>query len=446
LYRRSHNKPAINITTVVEEQMDQLADVDRVPEDIARAVLDPRAYGEWHELHQKLATLRREHPFARADLEGYDPFWIAAKFADIQEIALRNDVFLSGMGAMQSREELKMNVASSGMFRSVVSMNSPDHLKYRLLTQSWFQPKNIRDLEGRFRNLAKMHVDRLGATGGECDFVRDVAVHYPLMVIMSILGAPMEDEPMLLRLTQQFFGNNDPDMARTPAVESPEEVASARRLVVEEYFGYFLKLAQARRREPTNDVASVVANATIDGNPISDADTLGYYITIAAAGHDTTSSTIANAIWAMAERPELLSAVKANPTLIPNLIEEAVRWTTPVHQFTRKAVQDYTIRGQHVAKGDKVILCYPSGAHDEEVYEAPFEFRLDRPKRQIGFGYGPHMCLGIHLARMEMSIFFQELLPRVETIELAGKPKRTIGNFVGGPKSVPIRFTLAAVA
>jgi cytochrome P450 len=176
--------------------MDQLTDVDRVPDDIVRAVLDPRAYGEWHDLHQKLATLRREHPFARADLEGYDPFWIAAKFADIQEIALRGDVFLSGLGAMQFRKELEMNMRSSGMFRSVVAMNAPEHPKYRLLTQSWFQPKNIRDLEGRFRNLAKMHVDRLAATGGECGFVRDVAVHYPPMVIMSILGAPMEDEPM----------------------------------------------------------------------------------------------------------------------------------------------------------------------------------------------------------------------------------------------------------
>jgi cytochrome P450 len=127
---------------------------------LPRAALDPRAYGEWHELHQKLATLRREHPFARADLEGYDAFWISAKFADIQEIALRSDVFLSGMGAMQSREELKMNVASNGMFRSVVAMNAPEHLKYRLPTQSWFQPKNIRDLEGRFRNLAKMRGKR----------------------------------------------------------------------------------------------------------------------------------------------------------------------------------------------------------------------------------------------------------------------------------------------
>jgi cytochrome P450 len=314
--------------------MDRLAGVDRVPEDIARAVLDPHAYSEWQHLHQKLAILRREHPFARVDLEGYDSFWIAAKFADMQEIAQRGDVFLSGLGAMQSRQELKMNAGSSGMFRSIVAMNAPEHLKLRHLTQSWFQPKNIRGLEGRFRNLARMHVDRLAATGGECDFVRDVAVHYPLMIIMSILGAPIEDEPTLLRLTQQFFGSNDPDMARTSAVEWPEEIAYARRQVVEEYFGYFLKLAEARRREPTDDVASVVANATIDGNPIGDADTLGYYITIAAAGHDTTSSTIANAIWAMAERPKLFSAVKADPALIPNLIEEAVALDhagAPVH-------------------------------------------------------------------------------------------------------------------
>ena len=428
--------------------MDTTMSVDLVPDEVARAIIDPYAYAEWDGLHQKLAVLRREHPFARAELEGYDPFWVAAKYEDIQEIARQNEIFLSGLGGgFQSREEQREaeRSGSERAFRSVVAMNQPEHIKYRLLTQAWFQPKNIRQLEDRFRTLAKGQVARMAALGGACDFAADIAVHYPLMVIMSILGAPLEDEPLLLRLTQQFFGARDPDLARAEDVESPEQVAMGRGVVVQEYLGYFRQLAEARRREPTDDVASVIANALIDGEPISEMDAMGYYITIAAAGHDTTSSSVAGAIWALAERPDLLAAVKADLGLLPNLIDEAVRWTTPIHQFPRLAARDYEIRGQHIAKGDRVILLFPSGNRDEEIFDNPFEFRLDRPTgKQIGFGYGAHMCLGMHLARMEMRIFFEELLPRLKTLELNGQPKRTITNFVGGPKSVPIRFALDA--
>lgn len=206
---------------------------------------------------------------------------------------------------------------------------------------------------------------------------------------------------------------------------------------------YFRKVSDDRRRRPTDDLATVIANGEIDGRPIEDCEAMGYYITVAFAGHDTTSSSVSGALWALSERPDQLQRVRSDPSLIPSLVEEAIRWTTPIHQFVRVAAQDHEIRGRKVLRGDKVILCFPSGNRDEEVFADPFEFRVDRtPNRQIGFGYGAHMCLGMHLARMEMSIFFQELLPRLERVELAGKPRRTITNFVGGPKSVPIRFSM----
>jgi cytochrome P450 len=415
----------------------------KLPEDIARTIVDPKAYAEWDELHRKLVVVRRDFPFARADLPEYGPFWVAAKYEDIQEVAFQSTVFLSGEGGIKTKAQLQYarDAGMDRLFRSVVAMNEPDHKKYRLLTQAWFQPKSLRQIEGSIRGIARKHVDRLAATGGQCDFAADIALHFPLMVIMSILGVPDADEPLMLRLTQQYFGSEDADLNRSKALLSPEATAQAVKAVVEEFNAYFRRVSEDRRRNPTDDLATVIANSEIDGRPISDRDAMGYYITVAFAGHDTTSSSVAGALWALSERPDQLKRVQSDPSLIPSLVEEAIRWTTPIHQFVRLAARDYDVRGQRVREGDRIILCFPSGNRDEEVFEDPFAFRVDRkPNRQIGFGYGAHMCLGMHLARMEMSIFFQELLPRLAWVELAGKPRRTITNFVGGPRSVPIRF------
>lgn len=416
-----------------------------LPDNIARAIADPSSYAEWDNLHRILVDVRRDLPFARADLEGYNPFWVASKYEDIQNIARQNTVFLSGMGGLQTKEALEFQIkAGTGrQFRSVVAMNPPDHMKYRMLTQAWFMPKNLKGIEERLRKLARIYVDKLAATGGECDFVSEIAVHYPLMVIMSILGVPAEDEPMMLRLTQEYFGNNDAELNRGRAALTPLEAEQAVTKVVAEFNDYFRVLSDDRRRNPTDDLASVIANSAVDGKPISDIDAMGYYITVAFAGHDTTSSSVAGAIWALCERPEELAKVRSNPALIPGLVEEAVRWTSPIHQFVRRAAVDCEFRGQSMRKGDWVVLLFPSGNRDEEIFDAPFEFRADRtPLRQIGFGYGAHVCLGQHLARLEMSIFFEELFPRLKSIELAGTPRRTITNFVGGPKSVPVRFEM----
>jgi len=415
-----------------------------LPDDIARAIADPKSYAEWDALHRMLIDVRRDLPFARAGLDDYNPFWVATKFADIQTVARQNTLFLSGMGGLQTKSALQFQIeAGTGQqFRSVVAMNEPDHMKYRMLTQAWFVPKNLRQIEERLRKLARTYVDKLAATGGECDFVSEIAVHYPLMVIMSILGVPDEDEPTMLRLTQEYFGNNDAELNRGKAAMTPLEAEQAVTKVVSEFNDYFRKVSEDRRRHPTDDLASVIANSKIDGEPIADIDAMGYYITVAFAGHDTTSSSVAGAIWAFCEFPDQLARVRADRSLIPNLVEEAVRWTTPIHQFVRRAATDCEVRGQKVRKGDWVVLLFPSGNRDEEIFDKPFEFRVDRPPKQIGFGYGAHVCLGQHLARMEMSIFFEELLPRLESIELAGKPTRTVTNFVGGPKFVPVRFNI----
>jgi cytochrome P450 len=282
------------------------------------------------------------------------------------------------------------------------------------------------------------------ACGGQCDFVRDVAANYPLRVIMEILGVPPEDEPRMLVLTQQLFGSQDPELNRSRQMAMDmEQVAMQLHTVVADFSDYFRRLTEARRAEPRDDVATVIANGQIDGRPIEDFEAMSYYIIIATAGHDTTSSSTAGAMWALCEQPEELAKLRASPELLPGLVEEAMRWTTPVQHFMRTAMQDYRLRDVTIRAGDWLMLCYLSGNRDEEVFEEPYRFRSDRnPNKHISFGTGAHACLGQHLARMEMRILFEELIPRLAAVELAGTPRRSASNFVSGPKTLPIRFAL----
>jgi cytochrome P450 len=330
------------------------------------------------------------------------------------------------------------------LVRSLVQMDAPDHPKYRALTQQWFTNQSLKKLEGRIREIAKEQVASMLAKSGECDFARDVAVTYPLHVIMEILGVPREDEPRMLLLTQQLFGSQDPELNRTRQIVDLEQAVQMLQAVVADFSEYFRTLTQARRTDPRDDVATVLATSQIDGRPMSDFEAMGYYIIIAAAGHDTTSSSTSGAMWALCEQPGELDRLRENPALIPGLVEEAVRWTVPVQHFMRTAMEDCELRGVRIAKRDWLMLCYLSATRDEEVFDAPFEFRSDRsPNRHLAYGIGAHACLGQHLARMEMRMLFEELIPRLRSVELAGEPHRSASTFVGGPKTLPIRFEVS---
>jgi cytochrome P450 len=322
-------------------------------------------------------------------------------------------------------------------------MDDPDHLKYRALTQSWFMPTQLKRLEPKIRALARQAIDEM-AKHTECDFARDVAALYPLRVIMLILGLPPEDEPRMLKLTQELFGNQDPDMARAEGGLSDPTLAAEQLFeVFMDFSAYFGRVTADRRANPRDDVSTVIANSMVDGEQISDFEAMSYYTIIAAAGHDTTSSSTAGALWALCDHPAEFAKLKANPSLIPGLVEEAIRWTTPVKHFMRSATQDTEVRGRRIAKGDWLMLCYLSGNRDEEVFDAPEEFRVDRdPNRHLGFGYGPHLCLGQHMAKMEMRILFEELLPRLDSIEFDGEAKLTASNFVSGPKTLPVKYRM----
>ncbi len=405
------------------------------------AIVNPANWGNEDWVNAQLAWLRENAPIRHMSPDGFDPFWSITRHADIRSIESDKTLFVNDPRPLLTPKLLNAIVKEltgrRHLVRSLVTMDDPDHSRYRALTQEWFSRSNLLVLTDRIEQLATEYVDRLGELGGECDFVKDVAIWYPLRVIMSILGIPEQDEPFMMKLTQEMFGSSDPDTRRSFEVTALPEV-------IADFEAYFAELSRRRRAHPTDDVASLIANARIDGEAVPEHETNGYYIIIATAGHDTTSSSVAGGLLALIEHPEEMEKLRGDPERhMPNAINEVVRWVTPVRHFMRTATADCRVADTDIATGESCILWYPSANRDSAVFDDPFAFRVDRPGvRHLAFGFGAHACLGQHLARMEMSALFQELLRRVEHVELNGEPRYSQSTFVGGLKSLPIRYRM----
>ncbi|RWA51581.1 cytochrome [Cupriavidus sp. UYMSc13B] len=419
-----------------------------LPDDIAKLLVDPKTYSNRELLHSVYTWARATNPFGRANIEGFDPFWVATKHADVSAISRDSSLFRNGDYSVVCRSKAAINhvisvTGSPHIVKALVHVDGDEHKELRALAQSWFMPNSLLKLDERIRRLARRCVDRLAQYEGRpIDFARDIALYYPLHVIMDILGVPSKDEAKMLVLTQELLGGEDAELNREKQeITSDNEVLTKNLLaIVEDFRRYFEKLTSDRRRNPRNDMATLLANAIVNGEPISDASRLGYYIIIATAGHDTTSSSSAIAMWALSQFPDLLPRLQADPALIPQFVDEAVRFASPVSHFMRTAAADTEIRGRTIRKGDWIMLCYGSANRDEDIFDEPFEFSIDRKEaRHLAFGTGPHVCLGQHLAKMEMRILFEEMIPRLEGVESAGELEMVASSFVGGPKHLPLR-------
>jgi len=329
----------------------------------------------------------------------------------------------------------------------VTYLDPPEHTMVRNIAAEWFRPASLKKWEDRIRELAREAIaGRLHSGPNDLDIVGDFALSYPLHVIMTLFGTPAEDEPRMMALTQEFFGTADPESQRADVTPlSPEAAAQQWSAAIRDFYAYFDALVEARRAEPRDDLASIIANARRpDGELYPKEVAYGWFIAIATAGHDTTSSTLAGILEALAQHPDQFARVKADPSLIPGLIDEGLRWVSPVKHFVRQASQDYLLSGQQIAEGDRLMLLYQSANRDADVFEAPGEFRLDRkPNRQIALGFGPHMCIGQHLAKQELRVMLEELLPRLISVEIIGDRKVVQTNFVGGLRRLPMRLELA---
>ncbi|MDG1943826.1 MAG: cytochrome P450 [Halioglobus sp.] len=402
-------------------------------------LLDPAIMGNESSMYELFDQLRENDPVALVEHPDFEPFWAITKYEDIKTISQNNAEFLNNPRTVliqrEFEEALLSQFGTRNGLETLIHMDNPKHRKLRNVTRNWFKPAPINELSADIRAIAKEYVDKMAHMDGKCDFVTDIALLYPLRVIMSIIGVAPEEEAMMLKLTQELFGGQDPTQSR--GVNIDDGLA-----VLMDFFSYFTGVVEDRKENPTDDLASVLANALIDGEPMEQLDQISYFIITATAGHDTTSATISGGMKALLEHPDQLLKLRENPGLSMQAAREMIRWVSPVRHMMRTTTKDIELRGKTIKAGDSLCLWYPSANRDSDAIEDPDTFNIERDNRnQMAFGFGGHMCLGQHLAVLETALFFEELLPRLEHIELAADPDWVQAIFVGGLKSMPVRYT-----
>ena len=398
------------------------------PDDYAR-------HGYPHEIWRRL---RREDPVHWWDRTAGVPFWAITKHADIIEISKQPERFVNGKRLVIGHEPEQR---PDPVFPpTLIEMDPPKHGIYRQLVSKRFTPRYLQRLHRDVERIAAEIVDALveKSDSGECDFVREVAAPLPIAVIAWLLGVPKSDWNLLFDWTNRTIGSGDPEYQR----EGKTSQETAREAMTETFL-YFSKLVEERKRKPEDDLITLFTQARVDGQPLPPMDVLAWCLIILIAGNETTRNATTGGMLAFIENPGELRRLQQSPTLLPSAIEEVVRWTTPIIHFARTASEDYELRGKRIRAGDALALFYPSANRDEEIFDEPYRFRIDRdPNRHLGFGMGEHFCLGAHLARLELSVAYRHLLPRIEEVELAGPVQRLHSSLVGGVKHLPIRYKL----
>jgi cholest-4-en-3-one 26-monooxygenase len=402
-------------------------------------LVGPDAYAERGYPHAAWARLRREAPvFWCAPGGDCTPFWAVTKHADITRISRQPQLLQNGprLAVFPEGKPPKQRIA-----RHLLNMDPPEHAEYRKLASHRFTPRAIQALRPEVERITRELVDSIDndARDSEFDFVERVSGPLPLAVLCDLLGAPRSDWEMLFRWTNATVGASDPEY-QASAGDGREGAEQSRMHL----FRYFAELAAERRKRPAGDITSVIANGAVGGAPVPLFELLSYYFLLVIAGNETTRNAMSGGLLALIEHPEQWAKLRANPGLVDSAVEEILRWTTPVIQFCRTPVRDFEIRGRTIRAGEALCLFYPSANRDEDVFEAPFEFRVDRrPNPHLAFGVGEHFCLGANLARLELRVLFRELARRLEGAELAAPPERLRSSFLGGVKHMRVRCRFA---
>lgn len=438
----------------------QTTDSALIPDEIARQIVLPAGHADEAALWDAYKWLRNNLPVGQAVVEGFDPLWLITKHADLMEVERQPDIFSAGGGENKgAHNPILQNTAGDQFTKGLLGghlrildaipyIDPPEHTDVKNIALDWFRPANLKKWEDQIRVLAKAAVDKLigGNPERDLDIMKEFTMFYPLHVMMTLFGVPPEDEPRMMALTQEFFGTADPEEQRDDIeVLSPEAAAQQWAAAIADFYAYFDVLVEDRRANPREDLATLIALAKQpDGEFFPKTFAYGWFVAISTAGHDTTASTLATILREMAYHPDVLARVKADPSLVPDLMNEGLRWGSPVKHFMRVALSDYTLRGQEIKKGDRLMMLFQSGNRDEDIFEHPDEFDINRkPNKHIAFGYGPHMCIGMHLAKLEMKVMLEELLPRLERVDVTGEIKFVQTNFVGGMKTLPAHIAFA---
>jgi cytochrome P450 len=407
-----------------------MTDID--PNDL----VDPVRYARGGYPHEVWTRLRAEAPVARIKADGYEPFWAITKHADIMAISSQPERFSNAAGITLARE----GAAPVPPSEMLVLIDPPRHTPMRRVVNSRFTPRAIRSRHDDVERIAADAVaDGLTGRAPEGDFVEKIAAPFPLAVIAWIIGVPSDDWDDLFRWTNEVIGKDDPEY-RQPG-ESPGRTMKRAR---GELHRYFMRLIEQRRADPQDDLVSALLQGQVNGTPLTEDQLLSYCELFIEAGNETTRNAISGGLLAFCERPEAWEKLRVEPELLPDAVEEVLRWVSPISHFTRVANKACEVRGVRIAAGDQLALYYASANRDEEVFDDPFEFRIDRrPNPHITFGFGEHFCLGAHLARVEVETVYRHLLARVEAFELAGEVERLQSAVNGSLKHLPLRYRLA---
>jgi cholest-4-en-3-one 26-monooxygenase len=405
-------------------------------------VIGPDTYMRDGYPHAAWKRLRKESPIHWFDVPGGVGFWAVTRRADIVWLSKQPTRFINGPRLAVFEEGAPVE-GERKFVRQLLNMDPPDHAEYRGTASAWFTPRSIERRSEEVRRIARELLHEMAGDGEirEGDFVRDLAVPLTLGVLADMLGVPRADWPKMFEWTNRVAGSADPEFQAGESAGGGQQVPFEQ--TRNELFGYFADLAAERRKDPRDDIVSVLANSTIAGAPMPPLELLSYFFLLVVAGNETTRNAASGGLLALIENPGELEKLRSDPGLLNLATEEIVRWTSPVIQFCRTAVEDVELHGKQIRKGDAFCLFYPSANRDEEAFEDPDVFRVDRrPNPHVGFGIGEHFCLGANLARLELRVIFAELAQRLDEIELAGPYERMRSSFLGGVKRMPIRYRL----
>lgn len=381
--------------------------------------------------HEVFARLRREQPVAWQDMPDGTGYWAVLRHADVVTVAREPVLYSAATGGVVLEDLPPESLAM--MQDMLLAMDPPRHLGYRRSASPHFAPRVMAQLEPRIREICgEIMRDAADQT---LDFVHDVCARLPSQVVGELMGIPREDWPRIHAWSEQNSGGQDPDIAAGYA-------ADAAMSATVEMAMYAIELAGLRRAEPADDLTTLMLAVEVDGEAMTDIQFGSFFVQLVTAGNDTTRTMLSSGLLALLSHPEQLAALRADAGLIPNALEEILRYANPLHYFRRTATADTELGGVTIRTGDKVAMMYTSANRDETVFLRSQEFDIRRdPNPHLSFGTGEHFCLGIHLARLEGRVFFEELFAHFPTIELAGEPRRQRSNLNNALKELPVSLS-----
>ncbi|MBV8053909.1 MAG: cytochrome P450 [Deltaproteobacteria bacterium] len=387
--------------------------------------------------HQAFTLLRREAPLYWHERQHGRGFWAVTRYHDALRVYHDPQTYSSEHGISLTFDNVMPEQVGSGMM--MILTDPPRHNRIRRVISPRFTPRTIAAHEPEIRRICDEILNTV-IERGECDFVVDVAAKVPTAAICEMLGIPAEYRDLMYSLGNAAIGAQDPEYNQG---RSPMETG---RNAQAEFFGYFAKLIDERRKHPGKDLISALTVGEVEGAKLTDLEILFNTFLLIIAGQETTRNAISGGMLALINHPSERAKLTGNAGVMPTAIEEFLRWTTPVTHILRTARKDGEIRGETIREGDKVVVWNASANRDEEVFPAANQFDVTRtPNDHLAFGHGEHFCIGAHLARLEMRVMIEQVMRRMPDLELAGQPERLRSNFVAGIKHMPVRFTPSAM-